>query len=375
MALELSAAGGAEIAGAAGVVLTLLGGSESVESVELSAAVAAELLVEVVSACFKLVAVEVVPVGVVSLEEVEGTGMSVGIGMAERVMVEAETEFMQSVDVGLVAVVMEEEGVELGGGRAAENRVEEVITGASGETAAVMVSLESDVVDVVSGTDEIELTQLVVVTGVESSLAAVTELVVVVDKPDGVSDMLVEGEEAVAMTEIAASPPAAGEASTERIPFGSGKVDLVDRFVDVVETELSLLGAETVSKVVMEVTVVELEVTEGLGVMDSEEVEVTETVAGGSVGVVVLGRVAWKVEVGSSVVVALASGTEVLLSGSVTFVSVVAAAVVLTESVHISVSDGVTVLEGEIVKLAESGTEFEIVGTVGVVVAVEAGAA
>ncbi len=54
---------------------------------------------------------------------------------------------------------------------------------------------------------------------------------------------------------------------------------------------------------------------------------------------------------------------------------VVAAAVGLTESVHISVSGGGTVLEGEIVILVESGTEFEVVGTVGVVVAVRAGAA
>lgn len=64
-----------------------------------------------------------------------------------------------------------------------------------------------------------------------------------------------------------------------------------------------------------------------------------------------------------------------MLSGSVTFVGVVAAAVGLTESVHISVLEGGTVLEGEIVKLVESGTEFEIVGKVGVVVAVRAGAA
>lgn len=110
--------------------------------------------------------------------------------------------------------------------------------------------------------------------------------------------MLVEGEEAGVMTEIAASPPAAGVASMEGTPFGSGKVDLVDRFVDVVETELSLLGAETVSEVVMEgvVIVVASEVTERLGVMDSEKVEVTKTVVGGSVGVVVLVRDVGKVE-------------------------------------------------------------------------------
>lgn len=56
--------------------------SESIERVELTAAVAAaELGVEVVSARFKLVAVEVVPVGVVSLEEVEGTEEPVGLSV------------------------------------------------------------------------------------------------------------------------------------------------------------------------------------------------------------------------------------------------------------------------------------------------------
>lgn len=63
-------------------------------------------------------------------------------------------------------------------------------------------------------------------------------MVVVVDKPDGTSDTLVQGAEAVVVTEIAASP-AAGATSSERTPFGSGKVDLADRFVDAVETGLS----------------------------------------------------------------------------------------------------------------------------------------
>ena len=59
------------------------------------------------------------------------------------------------------------------------------------------------------------------------------------------------------------------------------------------ETEPSLMGAETDSMVVMEgvVVVVKSEVTEGLGGMGTEEVEINETVAGGSVGVVVLVRV------------------------------------------------------------------------------------
>lgn len=66
------------------VVLTFLdkGGSESVVSGELMAAAADELGVEVVSAPFKLVAVEVVSVGFVSLEEVEGTAISVELGAA-----------------------------------------------------------------------------------------------------------------------------------------------------------------------------------------------------------------------------------------------------------------------------------------------------
>ncbi len=163
-------------------------------------------------------------------------------------------------DVGLVVVVVVVvEEVEPVGGRAEEMREEEVVMGASGETGVVMVSLELGGGDVALVTDETKVTEL----------ASVTELVVV-EKPGGISDTLVEGGEAVVVTEIAASPPAAGAASTERIPFGSGKVDLVDRFVDAVETGISLLGAETVSEVVMEgvVIVVELEVTERLGVMD-----------------------------------------------------------------------------------------------------------
>lgn len=209
-----------------------------------------------------------------------------------------------------------------------EGRVEEV----------VMVSLELLGGDVVLVTDE---------TGVrtEQSLASVAESVVT-DMPD----MVVEGDGVVVMTDIATSPAAAtaataGPASTERIQFGSGKVNSVDIFVDVVAIEPSTLGAETVFEVVMEgaVIVAELEVTERLGVMDSEEVEVSEAVAGGSVGVLVLGMIAGKVAVGSSALVA--SGTEVSLSSSVALIGVVAAAVGSTESVHISVSQAVTVLE------------------------------
>lgn len=283
-------------------------------------------------------------------------------------MVEVELESMWSVDVGLVV-----EEVEVVGGRAEENREEEDAMAVSG----VMGSVELGGGDAVLVTDEIKLTEQAEETGVESSLAPVTELAVVVID---ISDMLAEGKEAVVVTEIAASPPppppapAAGVASTERIQFGSGKVDLVDRFVDAVEAGLSLLGVETVSEVVMEgvVIVVELEVTERLGVMDSEEVEGAVTVVEDSVGLVVLVRMG---RVGSSAVSALALRTEGLLSSSVTFVGVVAAPVAFTESVHISVSEGGTLLGGETVKLVESGTEFGIVSAVGLVVAVRAGAA
>ncbi len=267
---------------------------------------------------------------------------------------EVEIESMQWVDVGFVVAVLEE--VEVVGGEAEVTREEEEVMGAS----TVMVSLELAGGDVVLVTAKTELGE---VTAVESSLTSVTELMVA-----DISDVLMEGKEA-------ASPAAAGAPSTDRIPFDSGRVDLVDRFVAVTETELSLPGAAVVSKVVMEVVViVELEVTEMLGMMESEEVGVTETVMGGSVGVVVLGRVVGGVWGGGSVE-ALASGIEGLLSSSVTFVGVVAAAVGSTVSVHISVTEGGTVLEDEIITSVESATELEIVGTGAVAVAVRAGGA
>lgn len=65
------------------MTLLVLAGSKSVDSLELTAAVVAELVVEVVSAWFNVVVVvDVVSVGVVSLEDVEGIGISVGLGMA-----------------------------------------------------------------------------------------------------------------------------------------------------------------------------------------------------------------------------------------------------------------------------------------------------
>lgn len=77
--LVLSVVGGLEIVGVS-LASTLLGkgGSDPVVSGELIAPVVDELAVEVVSARFRLVAVEVVSVGFVSLEEVEGTDVVAG---------------------------------------------------------------------------------------------------------------------------------------------------------------------------------------------------------------------------------------------------------------------------------------------------------
>lgn len=71
-------------------------GSDPVMCGELIAAVRGELLVEVVSARFKLVAVEAVSVGLVSLEEVEGAEM----GAAGWVMAAEEAESVWSLDAG-----------------------------------------------------------------------------------------------------------------------------------------------------------------------------------------------------------------------------------------------------------------------------------
>lgn len=169
-------------------------------------------------------------------------------------------------------------------------------------------------------------------------------------------------EEAAVLTET--SPPAA-----ERAPFGSREVASVGRFVAALETGLCWQGAEPVSRVGMEevVSVFEVEVTEGLGVVDSEVVGVTAAVPGGSNGVEMLVIV----EVGASVTGELDLGTEAFLSLAIMLVGVVVTAAESTKSVHISVS----VLEEETVTLAESGTELEIVGTEEEVVAGADGAA
>lgn len=79
-----------------------------------------------------------------------------------------------------------------------------------------------------------------------------------------------------------------------------------------------------------------------------------------------------KMEVGGSTLVSVVLGTEALLSLTAPSVGVVAASAGLTESVHISVS---TVLKGDTVMLAASGTGSETVGTGEVVVAVRLGGA
>ncbi|TNN87462.1 hypothetical protein EYF80_002179 [Liparis tanakae] len=91
---------------------------------------------EAESSC-ELVVEELVSVGFLSLEEVEGTELSAGLGVAVGVAVGVEMEFMQSVDVGLV---MELDEVEMVGGRAEEIREGEVMEATGdGGTAVVML--------------------------------------------------------------------------------------------------------------------------------------------------------------------------------------------------------------------------------------------
>lgn len=124
------------------------------------------------------------------------------------------------------------------------------------------------------------------------------------------------------------------------------------------------MRAETVSGVVEgRLVTVEMEVTGRHGVVDSEEVEGTEIVLGGSV--MLLGDVGSSVEESPVLWVDILSA--VLLVG--------VSAVCSSEQTHTSVSAGVTVLEGETVTQAESETEFEIVGRKGAVASVRAGVA
>lgn len=301
----------------AGVILET--GSEAVE--ELIAAEMAGLLVEVVPAWLRLLEVEVVSVGLVSLEEVEGAGTSSGLRRAAWMFEGAETELMWSQDDGrMVSRAVEEE--EVVGGREAGTTVEDGGTGTSScETEAVLVSLG-----------------IVLESGVSEVLEA-AEVVSPASGPGRAeSDVLVGGEEAAAVTETSASLPASGAASVVSTSFSSGKVAFAGRSVGGVETGLRLLGSEAVSRVATEGVFVS-----EVGVMDSEEV------------------------VGGSAVVSVVLGTEALFSLTASSAGVVAASVV-----HISVS---TVLEGETVTLAASGTESEIVGTVEAAAAEGSGAA
>lgn len=152
---------------------------------------------------------------------------------------------VQSVDVGLA--------VELWRRRAEEPGEEEEVVGVSGEMAEIV----SEGRNVVLVAGVIKVPELAESTAADSKLASVTELVVV-----DICDVLVEGEEATMMTETT-SPTAAGEASTGRISLDSGKDNLVERFIEFVETGLSSWAAGTVSDVLMEgiVIVVEPEVT------------------------------------------------------------------------------------------------------------------
>lgn len=183
-----------------------------------------------------------------------------------------------------------------------------------------------------------------------------------VTEPDVVDicDMLVAGEEATVMTEMASL-----SLTEEIMSLDSRPDNLAERAGDVAETGYSSLAAGRVSSMLMEGAVTgESKVSEGLGVMDLEGVSVEEV--GSSVGAVVPVAFAEMLAVGNSVPLALASGIEGLMLRSVSIVDAAAAVVALAESVHISASEGSTVLEGGF----ESGTEFEIVVIEGRVVAV-----
>lgn len=149
------------------------------------------------------------------------------------------------------------------------------------------------------------------------------------------------------------SPPAA-----ERATFGSREAASVGTSVDVLVTELCCKAAGPVSRVGMEevVTVSDVEGMKRVGVTDSDELGITETVPGSSVGVKMLVFVG----IGVSGSGAVDLGTEVTPSLTVLLVDdVVVAAAGFTESVHISVS----VVEEETATLAASGAGSEIVGT------------
>lgn len=164
-----------------------------------------------------------------------------------------------------------------------------------------------------------------------------------------ICDMLVAAEE-VSVTSLSV---------TEKTTSLDSRPDHL-RPADVAETGYSSVAAGRLSNKLMEAALsVESEVAEGLGVMGVEGVAVEE--AGGSVGAVV--------PAGFAEMITFASGREGLVLRSVSIVEAVAAVVASAASVHISVSEASTVLEGAF----ESGSEFE--ATEGGVVAVRVRAA
>lgn len=285
-----------------------------------------------------------VSVGSVSLEEVWGEEMS-------AVMVEADTGTRLSLDVGLVVVVVVGV-VELVSERTVETRDEEV-TGVSGAIVEI-ASGGGGVVLADDGIADSEVWELVVM---DSPVTSATEIDVV-----DICDMLVAGEEATVMTGMASLSVTRGT-STETMSLESGTDILAAGSGDVAEIGFSLMAAGRASNMLMEgVVTVEPDVTERLGAMDSEGI--TEEGTGGSVGEVVSVGFPEMVAAGNSGPLAGASGMEGLMLRSVSVVGAAAAVVGLAESVHISVSEGGTVLDGGF----ESGSEFEIVVTEGGVV-------
>lgn len=182
--------------------------------------------------------------------------------------------------------------------------------------------------------------------------------------------MLVESKEAAAVEEIEVLSTAE-LASVELESLGSETS--ADRIFDGVESRPSFLAAEAAFKVVTEgvVIVVDCEVSERLSVMRSVEARVRAT--GASVAVAVPVMVVGILLVGNLVARALASsGTEDALLSSMSSGDILAAS---TESADTFASNGVSVLEGEIVRLVEMGTAFEIVTSEVVVIAGGAGTA
>lgn len=200
---------------------------------------------------------------------------------------------------------------------------------------------------------------------VVSLLPFVTKLIVV-----ATFSMLVEGKEAAMVVEIEALSTAE-VASMERESLGSETS--ADIIFDGVESRPSILAAEAAFKVVTEgvAIVVDCEVTERPGVMHSAEATVRER--GATVGVVVPVTVVGELLVGNLAArTSASSGMDGILLSSTSSGDILAA---LMESAHTFASSGVTALEGETVRLVETGTSFEIVTSETVAIAVSAGTA